>query len=161
MSELVAPMAKAIVKWISKKGIRKVISLEGIRATGELKKAEKIYGIADSEKAKSELKKHNVTIVMDGITTGVTAMILLELSQNKKIQSYSLLGNVQIAADYKAAAEVLKKLDEIRGLGLNVEPLYREAKQTEEALLKQLSGLKKTHETVQKFEQTGVTPMYT
>lgn len=158
---MVRPMAKAVVKWITKKGINKVISLEGIRTRGELKKVETVYGIADSEPAKEKLKKHNITIVMDGITTGVTAMILLELSQNKKINSYSLLGNVQIAADYKAAAECLKKLNEILELNIDVEPLLREAKETEKALLRQLENLKKTHESVKKLEESSATPMYT
>jgi len=158
---MVRPMAKAVVKWITKKGICKVVSLEGIRAKGSVGKAEKIYGIADSAQAAERLKNNNIAIVKDGITTGVTAMILLELSQNKKINSYSLLGNVQTVADYKASAECLKKLNEVMHLNINVQPLLKEAKETEQALLKQLHGLKETHEHIQKFESTGATPMYT
>jgi len=155
-------VAKAVVDWIEKKGIKKVISLEGIRTKGGMAKTEKIYGIADSEKAKEELKKYNVSIVQDGITTGVTALILLELSQNKKVNSCSLLGNVQIVADYKASAECLKKLNEMLDLNINVEPLYREARETEKALMKQFDGLKQTQESINKLEQsTSSTPMYT
>ncbi|MEM0360461.1 MAG: PAC2 family protein [Candidatus Diapherotrites archaeon] len=158
---MVRHVAKAIVKWIEKKGIKQVISLEGIRSKGEFLKTETVYGIADSEAAKELLKKHNVTIVMDGITTGVTALILLELSQNDKISSCSLLGNVQIAADYEAAAECLKRLNEILNLNLSIEPLLQEAKETKKALMKQLEGLKKTSETVKKLEESGAMPMYT
>jgi len=158
---MVQPMAKAVVRWIARRGINKVISLEGIRAKGSPGKMENIYGIADSEKAREEIKKQGITIVADGITTGVTSMILLELSQNKKINSYSLLGNVKIVADYKAAAECLKKLNKILDLQIDIGPLLREAKETEKALLKQLEGLKETHERVQKLEDAGATPMYT
>ena len=122
---------------------------------------EHVYGIADSEAAKKDLKKNKITIVMDGITTGVTAMILLELSQNKGINSYSLLGNVQIAADYKAAAECLKRLNSMLKLDIDVEPLLREAKETEKTLLKQLENMRETHETVKRFESSQSTPMYT
>jgi len=158
----VQDVAKAVVGWIGKKGIKKVISLEGIKTRGAPAKTEKIYGIADSEKAKEELKKYGVTIVQDGITTGVTALILLELSQNKKTNSCSLLGNVQIAADYKASAECLMKLNEMLDLKINVEPLFKEAKETEKALIKQLEGLKQTQDSVTKLERsTGSMPMYT
>jgi len=155
-------VAKAVVDWIEKKGIKKVISLEGIKTKGVLAKTEKVYGIADSEDSKEELKKFNVSIVQDGITTGVTALILLELSQNKKVKSCSLLGNVQIAADYKASAECLKKLNEMLDLKINVEPLYKEAKETMKALEKQLEALKQTHDSVNKLERSSRTmPMYT
>ncbi len=158
---MVQAMAKETVKWIIQKGIKKVISLEGIRTKGNADEKVHVYGIADSEAAKKELKKHNVTIVGEGITTGVTSLILLELSQNKKINSCSLLGNVNIAADYKASAECLKKLNEMLDLEINVEPLLKEAQETQKALLKQLQSLKKTHDSVKKFEATGATPMYT
>jgi len=158
---MVRPLAKAVVKWITQKGIHKVISLEGIRTKGSMKKMESVYGIADSEVAKKDLKKNKITIVMDGITTGVTAMILLELSQNKKINSYSLLGNVQIAADYKASAECLRRLNSMLNLSIDVEPLLKEAKETEQALLKQLESLRETHESVKRFETGRSTPMYT
>lgn len=158
---MVSSLAKAVVNWTAGKGITKVISLEGIKTKGKSKNVEKIYGIADSEKAKKKLKEHKIKIVKDGITTGVTAMILLELSKNEKIDSYSLLGNVQIAADYKAAAECLKKLNEMLKLDIDIEPLMKEAKETQKALLKKLQNFKKTHESIKKFENRGATPMYT
>ncbi len=159
---MTATIARNVVEWAAKKGIKKVISIEGIRTKGAKNGAEmKIYGIACNEKSKADLKKFKVPIVGEGITTGVTSMILLEMSKQDKIEAYSLLGNVKIAADYKAAAECLKKLDEILGnqFKINVQPLLKEAKETEKALLSHLGKLKQTEATVKKFEK-GV-PMYT
>ncbi len=160
--QMIGPIAKEVVKWAQKKGIKKLISIEGIRTKGADNGGEKkVYGIACNEKSKQDLEKFNVPIVGEGITTGVTSMILLEMSKQEKIVAYSLLGNVKIAADYKAAAECLKTLDEILGrqFNINVQPLLKEAKETEKALLAHLNKLKETEATVKRFQQ-GV-PMYT
>ena len=149
-------MAKAVVEWIKKKGITKTISLEGIHAESTEKQT--VYGIAANDRSKGLLKKHNLTIIGDGITTGITSLILLEL-QRSDMEAISILGNVRNIADYKAAAELIKKLNEMLGLNINIEPLLKEAKETEKELLKHLQQLKKTNQVVEKFE--GKTPMYT
>ncbi len=149
-------MAKAVVGWIKKKGITKMISLEGIHA--EQAKRQIVYGIAANDRSKGLLKKHDLTVIEDGITTGITSLILLEL-QRSDIEAISILGNVKNVADYKAAAELIKKLNEILELNINVEPLLKEAKETEKELLKHLQQLRKTSQVVERFE--GKTPMYT
>jgi len=45
-------------------------------------------------------------------------------------------------------------------MGVNIEPLLEEAKETEKALLKQMEELKKTNETVENFEEKAPS-MYT
>jgi len=62
------------------------------------------------------------------------------------------LGNVQLSADYKAAAEVLKKLNKVLGLKLNVEPLLTEARETEKQLIQSLQKLKETKDDADQFE---------
>ena len=105
------------------------------------------------------MKQHGVEIIKEGITSGITAMVLLEL-KDKKIEAFSLLGNVEIAADYKASAIVIEKLAEILNLPVDTKPLLKEAKETEKALLAHLEQLKKAGTDVKKFEDTQ-TPMYT
>jgi len=150
-------LADGIVEWIGEKRIKRVISLAGISLDASEDK-NKIYGIAANPKSKELLKKHGIEIIQDGITTGVTALILLNL-KDSNLEAFSILGNVQIQADYKGAAQLLRKLNEIIGLNIDVEPLLKEAKETEKELLKHLDNMKKTHETVQKLE--GKAPMYT
>jgi predicted ATP-grasp superfamily ATP-dependent carboligase len=70
------------------------------------------------------------------------------------------LGNVEIAADYKASSLLIEKLAQILGLEIDTKPLLKEAKETEKALLSHLEQLKKTGEEVKKFEDIQ-TPMYT
>jgi len=149
-------LAKAVVNWIKLKKIKRVISLNGIHAGQEKNKT--IYGIAANEKSKKSLEGFGVEVINEGVTTGITALMLLKLKKTP-IDAFSILGNVQIQADYKASAELIQKLNSILGLNLSIEPLLKEAKETEKILLEHLKKLKDTHETVKKFEEQA--PMYT
>ena len=158
-----AKLASSVVKWIQQKKIKRLISLSGIKAVsagGGRKKI--IYGIASNAKSKKLLKEFDVEVIKEGITTGVTALILLEM-RDKNIEACSILGNVEIAADYKAAAELIKKLSEMLGLSIDVKPLLKEAKETEKALLDQLREMKNVGREEKKFgDKTQLeTPMYT
>lgn len=150
-------MAKAIVEWIEENNFARLISLEGINA-GE-KGQGKIYGIASNPKSLELLKKFNVQPIKEGITTGITSLILLQLKKDENFEAISLLGNVNLQADYKAAATILKKLSELLELKIDTDPLLSEAKKTEKELIKHFQELKKTSDKVEKFE--GHTPMYT
>ena len=155
-------LAQAIVAWIKKKKIKRVISLSGIRALPSKEGKEVVYGIASDEPSKKMLKRYKVQVIKEGITSGITALIMLGLKDNK-IEAFSLMGNVRIAADYKAASSILEKLSEMLSLSLDTKPLMKEAKETEKALVEHLKQLKKAQEQTTKIEgpQTPSTPMYT
>ncbi|MFH1664092.1 MAG: PAC2 family protein [archaeon] len=153
----VEKMAKAIVEWIEENNFARLISLEGISA-GE-KNQNKIYGIGANEKSLQLLEKFKIQPIKEGITTGITSLILLELKKNKDFEAISILGNANMQADYKAAATIIKKLSEIIGLPVDTEPLMEEAKKTEKELLTHFENLRKTSGKVDKFESH--TPMYT
>lgn len=151
-------VAEAVVDWIKDRKISRIISLSGIGMDDASSEGFKIYGIASNEASIKLLKEHDIQLIQEGITTGVTALIMLELKENTSIEAVSLLGSIKVGADYKAAAELLRKLNEILGLQINIDPLVKEAKETEKELLKQIDKIKQTHETVQKIEDQ--TPMY-
>ena len=144
-------VAKKTAEWIEEKGVAELISLSGVHAADDGTQKEIIYGIAANEKSKVLLKKYGLAEIKEGITTGITALILLELRLSK-VKAISILGNVQLSADYKAAAEVLRKLNEMLGLNLNVEPLLEEARETEKQLTQQLQKLRDIKDNAEKFE---------
>ena len=146
--------AKKTAEWITKKGIKELISLSGIHSAAGTPSKEIIYGIAANEESKPLLKKYGLTEIDEGITTGITALILLEL-KNSKINAISILGNVEMTTDYKASAEVLKKLNEILGLNLDVDPLLNEARELEKQLVQHLQKMKTTKDSSEKFEQSA------
>ncbi len=154
LSEQVIPkmyvhkLAHKTVDWILKKGFSRVISLSGINA-GESNSV--VYGIAANKESVKMLKDHGLEVIEEGITTGVTAIMLLELKRTS-LEAISILGNVKIAADYHAAAEVLKKLCGILDITLDLEPLLKEAKELEKELVDQMQKVKETKDSVEKFE---------
>ncbi len=150
-------MAKAIVEWIEENNFARLISIEGIN-TGA-KEQNKIYGIASNQKSLEVLKKHGIEPIKEGITTGITSLILLQLKKEENFEAISLLGSVNLQADYKSAARILEKLSKMLSLEVDTKPLLNEAKKTEKELLKHFNNIKKTSSKVEKFE--GQTPMYT
>jgi len=153
-------LGNAIVDWIQKKKIKRVISLSGIRALPAKEGRQKVYGIASDNGSKKMLRQYNIEIIKEGITSGITALMMLEF-KDRSIEAFSLLGNVQIAADYKAAAALIEKLNEMLALNIDVKPLKKEAKQTEKALLEHLKKLRQVSDQTQKLENQPGTPMYT
>lgn len=153
-------MSKAVVDWIQKKRVGRIISLNGIRALPERAKKETIYGFASDDRSKKMLNEYNIEIIKEGITSGITALMMLEF-KDRALEAFSLLGNVQIAADYRASAALIEKLNEMLSLKIDTEPLKKEAKETEKALLEHLEQLKEVSEQTKKFEDENQTPMYT
>ena len=88
---------------------------------------ETIYGIASDDTSKKMLNEYNIEIIKEGITSGITALMMLEF-KDRALEAFSLLGNVQIAADYKASAALIEKLNEMLSLKIDTDPLKKEAK---------------------------------
>jgi len=154
-------LSNAIADWIQQKKIGRIISLSGIRALPKKEGKETVYGIASDETSKKKLNEHNVEVIKEGITSGITALMMLEF-KDRQLEAFSLLGNVQIAADYKASASLIEKLNEMFAFDINTAPLKKEAKETEKALLDHLKQMKQASSQVQKFQGTeSQTPMYT
>lgn len=153
-------LSNAIVDWIEKKKIKRIISLSGIRALPEKEGRQTVYGIASDEKSKKMLETHKVEIIKEGITSGITALMMLEF-KDRALEAFSLLGNVQIAADYKASAALIEKLNEMFAFEIDTAPLKKEAKTTEKALLEHLKQMKQASSESQNTDGNDSTPMYT
>jgi uncharacterized protein len=166
VSEQVVPQAftdrlsRAIADWIQKKKIKRVVSLGGIRALPQTEGKQTVYGIASDEASKKMLVRHNVDIIKDGITSGITALMMLEF-KDRALEAFSLLGNVQIAADYQASAALVEKLNEMFSFNIDTAPLKKEAKETEKALVEHLKQLREVSGETKKLEPDMGTPMYT
>jgi len=153
-------LSNAIADWIQRKKIKRIISLSGIRALPEKEGKQVVYGIASDENSKKMLNEYNVEVIKEGITSGITALMMLEF-KDRALEAFSLLGNVQIAADYKASAALIEKLNEMFAFNIDTTPLKREAKDTEKALLEHLKQLKQVGAESRKLEGNTPTPMFT
>jgi uncharacterized protein len=150
--------ARALVEWIKKKKFKQVISLNGLTAP---QKTKEIYGYSSNDASKNYLKKYKVKLIEEGITTGISALMMLEM-KNIKINGVSLLAPVNLQADYEAAANLMTKLNELFKFNLDVKPLLEEAKKVEAELSNYMQKLKAMQETQQgKNEKTIQTPTFT
>lgn len=144
-------VAKELVDWIKKRGIKRVISTSGIRVPN----GKDVYAFASDNNSKKAIKKADFEMIKDGVTSGVTALLMLYLKDNK-IEAFCLLGNAKNNADYHAAAAIVKSFCKLTGICIDVKPLLAEAKKLEDAIVKHLKTLKTKKET-----KVGRTPMYT
>lgn len=146
---LIHRFGEATIEWIRAKGITMIVSLAGIN-TGD-PKDKSTYGIASNAKSRKMLEDAGITVINEGITTGVTAMMLLEL-RDDNIQAVSVMGPVSLGADYKAAASLIEKLAQLLKLDIDIKPLLKEAQDTEKELLKNFEKMRESNEAVQKLE---------
>ncbi len=143
-------LSRKVIEWVKKKKIKSVISLAGIRSGDD---SAEIYGIAANEKSKAKLKKLKIKTIDEGLTTGITALILSNLESYPEIEGFSILANVKIQADYSAAAAVIKKLDELYpSFEIDVKPLEQEAKKTEVTLKNQFKEMQNKQNELDQLE---------
>ncbi|RLG70951.1 MAG: hypothetical protein DRO04_00855 [Candidatus Iainarchaeum archaeon] len=148
--------ARAIAEWVQKKKIKRVISLSGIRTEEE---EYAVYGIAANDKSKKLFPKYGIKEVEEGVTSGITALILLELKYTN-IEAISLLATVKMTTDYKAAAEIIKKLNQMFEFNIDVKPLEEEAKKVEAEITQYLKRLKALQKHTQELEEQGAPRYY-
>jgi uncharacterized protein len=148
-------VAKELVDWIKSKGITSVISTSGINTSSPTK----VYAFASDENSKKLIKKHKIKLIETGITSGVTAMIMLYLKDNK-ITAFCLLGNSKTSADYRGAAELIKAISVLTGLKVDVVPLIKEAKVMEDVLLQHLKTLENQKQSELLTTPNSKPPMY-
>lgn len=146
-----AQMAEELVAWIKKKGITKVISTSGAR----IPDGKMVYAFASNENSKKIISKHKIEMIQTGLTSGVTALLMLYL-KDSNMDAICLLGNAKNNADYIAASEVVKAICAITGVKVDVAPLLQEAKVLEKALMENI----KTIEENKLTKQSDSTPMY-
>jgi len=148
---IAAPLSKELIAWIKKKGINRVITTSGVR----IPDGPSVYAFASNEKSKKIIKENKIQIIENGITSGVTALLMLYLKDND-IEAFCLLGNAKNSADYSAAAEVVKAICALTKINIDIKPLLNEAKVLEQAILKHLKSVEENKTTKQE-----ITPMYT
>jgi uncharacterized protein len=154
-NKMAPQMAKELLEWIKKKGIVRVISTSGVR----MPEGKSVYAFASDEKSKKLIKENKIEMIMEGVTSGVTALLMLYLKDNK-IEAFCILGNAKNNADYNAAAEVVKTIALITKIKVDVAPLFEEGKKLEAAISSHLKTMEE-QQTKETKVDSSQTPMYT
>ncbi|MBI5553490.1 MAG: proteasome assembly chaperone family protein [Candidatus Diapherotrites archaeon] len=158
-NEFMADFTNAIVEWIRKKKFRTVISLNGL--TTQLPGNGKIFGYGSSDGALQFLRQNRVEVIDEGITSGVNALMMLELKNVPSTQGVSLLVPVNLTADFHAAARLVSKLNEMLKLKLEVKTLLEEAEKVKKELSRYVDTIKTEQEKATANPAGTQIPIYT
>lgn len=159
LSEFVIPLSAVnevtneIIAWGEDRKIKAIFSLGGIGVGGDDKK---IFGVATTSELKTALEKSGVTIINEGVTTGVTGM-LLSTSYMRKFPAASILtagGDMNV--NLIGAASVLDKLGKVIGISFNAKKLEEEGIDLEN----RVKGILKNADTAKKKYEEIESPMY-
>lgn len=122
----------SIVKWAKGLNPREIISIAGLATTGV---EHKVYGAATSQTGLDRIKD-KVNVFEMGTITGVPGVIMNE-SVNLGIDGVCILGETRGPnPDPRSAIEVVKALNNIFDLNINIEPMKEQAEQIEQMMHK-------------------------
>ena len=162
-SEIMVPfksipeISRAINSWIEELKPRQVILMAGISGAEAEQKGHQILGVASDEKLARKLGEMKVTLVKDGVLTGVSSNILMHCVE-KRIPVAGLMVETECTPDALAAASMLDILNGLLGISINSQMLRRMGKDIEEDFRKIMKQMKKGREGYVKMEECG--PMY-
>lgn len=136
-TQFIYPLAQEIYNFSKKYKIKKIISLGSI-----LKKEnidyQTIYAVVSTQKLMDELEKKNVHVIKEGVTTGVSS-ILLSKGAMENFEVISLLSNSSDSSiDLMACYNLLLKLKNYLNFDINLNELESDAKKMEEQIHKLL-----------------------
>ncbi len=120
-------IAKALVSFAKEKGIARIVSIAGIIVQGE---SEGVYAVGATERDVHEAARWGLQPVEKGMTTGISAALLVRAAE-AGVPAMLILGQLHTKEDFRAAADVIRKLDEMLGLNVDVGGLLERAEAIE------------------------------
>jgi uncharacterized protein len=160
LSEFVIPLSEVhkvtdeVIRWSKTKKVESIISLGGIGVGGE---THKLFGIATTPELRKLLAKHDIAIINEGATTGVTGVLLAEAQVHQSPAAAILTAGHGIEIDLLGAATVLDKLSRIIRVPINTDRLVKEGIEIESKIKEILKSAKTVKK---KYEQIEESPMY-
>ncbi len=143
-------LSKGIAEWAHSVGAGQVITLAGIPSP---MREPAVYGAAATPEMVEYLRENSVSVMEEGVVSGMPGQVLLDCA-SLGIPAFCLLAQTPgMNPDPAGAAELIKVLNRLHGLSIDVEPLLKEAKEIEakmEELAKQTRKMKQ-QETLPMF----------
>lgn len=163
-SEFVIPtnavydVSDAVLEWAEKNGIRRIVSLAGMtsRNTAE---APLVYGIASDEKVANKLTENDVTLITEGVTTGVSGVLMANCGTRKFSAMSLLVETTHGYPDPGAAAVLLERLGKVMGMEIETKALIMEATQVEGKVKRMLDQIRVGKDKYKQAEEQQ-SPMY-
>ncbi|MCX6650367.1 MAG: PAC2 family protein [Methanomassiliicoccales archaeon] len=138
--ELIKDLSDTILSWCKKKGISKILTLEGINMVGETDV--KVYGVGTTARTREMLGQYGIKELREGMVTGMSGLLLSE-GERYQMDVICLLGSARTdLPDARGAANLLDVVgDMLPEIKLDPEPLIKEAEQIEADMQKAMESV--------------------
>ena len=155
--ESASKIAKAVIGWVKKLGVKEVIIFDGIPQREE-SESDKVWGVLSAHEAEDLAEKLDIDLIHRGAISGISSSLLLNASENK-LDAVGLLaeGNTNMP-DPRAAAMILEIFANYKDLDISTEELIKSAEQLEQELSQLVNQTKKAQEEME--ERTAHPPLY-
>ena len=140
-------IARVILDLAKKWNAKEIISIEAVGSKDQ--NSVKSYFYTNKDDIRKKFEAVGVKPMKEGMIIGVTGALLL--GDPKKVSSLFVESHISIG-DSKAAAQVIKILDDYLGLKVDYKPLLKTAQDFESTLKKLISQSKKVESNKEKGE---------
>jgi uncharacterized protein len=140
-TELLMPLADLILDWAKHKGVKGIITLEGINV-GEGEPTTTV-SVGTTGRARDMMMKYQISQMADGMVTGISGMLLAE-GERVDTDVICLLGPAKAdMPDARGAANLLEIIGRmLPELKLDPVPLLKEAEQIEQGMKAAMESMK-------------------
>ncbi len=152
-TEVVYALSQQILAYAKGKKARMLYSLAGVASP---QPDDKLYGIASTPAVGDELKKHNVTLIKEGATQGVSGVLIAECAQ-ANFPAANIMVQTATPLDPKASAKLLNAVTRMLSLPVDTKELVSEGDKIESRLKDALEKVKSMH---QSYKDMAENPMY-
>ena len=158
--ELVYPLSDAIYNFAKENGLSSIYSIGGMPLPQQGPDANAPFAIASTPAALKEAKDAGLKPVEEGVSTGVSAMLLLK-SANEKGKDINIMVPVQQnIIDPSTAVIAIQSLNKLMKLNIDITELDKEAKMVQAKIKEIINKHRETHEGYKKTVDSTGPSMY-
>jgi len=149
------PFADAILDWVKSRGLKGIISLEGLLVQDLAEVDRPLVGTGSTEHAREFLKKQGVELMPLGLVTGISGVLLNEGARKKIDVSCVLAHTMSEVADFRGAAKLITFINKVfTSIETDITPLLTQAEAIENDIKKV-----RAHQT-KKTPEDMIVPIY-
>lgn len=166
-------LATELSKLIKNSNMARIISIGGMPSGASLPtdsdgdgnetvkpKNEKVFAIASSAKLEGDVRKAGMTLVSEGVATGISAMLLINAARSELPDITLLVPVDQNIVDPRYAELAIQAIDKIANLNIDTTELEHEAKEVEAKIREMLKKSKETHDSYKQVVDSSGPSMY-
>jgi uncharacterized protein len=155
---LVHELSEKLFEFVNSKGVGKIISIGGI--PGKDPQTDMAYVIASTPELLKEAEKAGLNPIIEGISTGVSALLLAKATTAKILDTNVLVPVDPSIIDPKYAELAIKNINKLLKLDVDTNELEKEAKEVEAKVRDLMKKSRETHETYKKSVNPDEPSMY-